>query len=152
MTMGTCTHVDVVCFGASTGSVTAGTISNASGTPTYDWRNGSNVQVGTTPTVSSLPAGTYTLTVTDDCGITATCTQIITQPAAAMTMGTCNHTDVVCFGASTGSVIAGTLSNSAATPGYTWRNAGNTIVGTTSTVNNLPAGVYTLTVTDGCTT
>ncbi|MFV7236988.1 gliding motility-associated C-terminal domain-containing protein, partial [Flavobacterium sp. ZB4R12] len=31
------------------------------------WKNASNVEVGTTATVSNLPSGTYTLTVTDNC-------------------------------------------------------------------------------------
>ena len=50
-----------------TGSVTAGAVSNAVGTISYSWKNASNVVVGTTATVSNLSAGTYTLTITDNC-------------------------------------------------------------------------------------
>nr|MBK9652595.1 hypothetical protein [Bacteroidota bacterium] len=49
-----------------------------------------------------LAAGTYTVTVTDANGCTATCSYMVTQPAAALT-ATCSGTNVACFGASTGS-------------------------------------------------
>lgn len=51
------------------------------GTPgyTYDWRDDANNQVGTNPTVSLLPAGTYTVTVTDANGCTATATSDVSS-------------------------------------------------------------------------
>jgi hypothetical protein len=54
-------------FGTSTGSVTAGTVTGAVGTIKYSWKNASSIEVGTTASVANLPAGTYTLTVSDDC-------------------------------------------------------------------------------------
>jgi hypothetical protein len=147
--MGTCGKTDVTCYGASTGSVSAGTVSNAVGTVTYTWKNAAGTTVGTTATVNNLPAGTYTLTVTDNCA-SVTCTVTINQPAAALALGTCGKTDASCVGASTGSVSAGTVTNAVGTVTYTWKNAAGTTVGTTATVNNLPAGTYTLTVTDNC--
>ncbi|MFC6262120.1 VWA domain-containing protein, partial [Flavobacterium panici] len=140
---------DVICFGASTGTVTAGTITNSVGTVTYTWKNASNVTVGTTASVSNLPAGTYTLTVTDNCSSQSN-SVTITQPSAALALATSSKTDVTCFGASTGSVTAGVVTNSVGTVTYTWKNASNTTVGTTASVSNLPAGTYTLTVTDTC--
>ncbi|AWK06730.1 hypothetical protein HYN56_21855 [Flavobacterium crocinum] len=140
---------DVSCFGASTGSVTAGTVSNAVGTVIYSWKNSANVEVGTTATVSNLPAGTYILTVTDSCSSQSN-TVTISQPGAALTLTDSSKTDVSCFGASTGSVTAGTVSNAVGTVNYSWKNSANVEVGTTATVSNLAAGTYTLTVKDSC--
>jgi hypothetical protein len=58
--------------------VTAGTVTGAVGTIKYSWKNASSIEVGTTASVANLPAGTYTLTVSDDCSsksnsVTATC-------------------------------------------------------------------------------
>ncbi|QGK77186.1 SprB repeat-containing protein, partial [Flavobacterium sp. SLB02] len=45
---------DVICFGKSTGSVTAGAVTNFIGTVTYNWVNAANASVGTTASVSGL--------------------------------------------------------------------------------------------------
>jgi hypothetical protein len=52
------TKTDASCFGTSTGSVTAGTVTGAVGTIKYSWKNASSIEVGTT-SVANLP-GTYT--------------------------------------------------------------------------------------------
>ena len=148
LTMGSCSHTDATCNGG-TGSVTAGAVSNAVGPVSYVWKNASNVTVGTTATVSGLAAGTYTLTVTDDC-FSRTCSQTIAQPTA-MSMSACSHTNATYSGASNGSVSAGAVSNAVGTPSYVWKNASNVTVGTSATVSGLPAGTYTLTVSDNCT-
>ncbi len=76
-------------------------------------------------------------------------TVTITEPAA-LVLDASSETDVSCFSGSDGSVTAGTVSNAVGTVNYTWTNASNAVVGTTATVNGLPIGVYTLTVTDNC--
>ena len=149
LSLGSCSKTDVTCFGGSNGSVAAGTVTNNVGTVHYSWKNGSNTVVGTTANVSSLSAGTYTLTVTDDC-TSKTCSATVSQPSAALSLGTCSKTDVSCFGGSNGSVTAGTVSNNIGTVNYSWKNSAQVVVGITSTVNSLPAGSYTLTVSDNC--
>ncbi|MCP2029780.1 F0F1-type ATP synthase beta subunit, partial [Flavobacterium sp. HSC-32F16] len=149
LALGTSSKTDVFCFGANTGTVTAGTVTNAVGTVTYSWKNASNVSVGNTASVSNLPAGTYTLTVSDNCS-TQTNLVTITQPTAALALGTSSKTDVSCFGANTGTVTAGTVTNAVGTVTYSWKNASNVSVGNTASVSNLPAGTYTLTVSDNC--
>ncbi|KLT67967.1 choice-of-anchor L domain-containing protein, partial [Flavobacterium sp. ABG] len=149
LALGASSKTDVTCFGASTGTVTAGAVTNAVGTVTYSWKNSSNTVVGTTATVSNLPAGTYTLTVTDTCSSQSN-SVTIGQPTAALTLAASSKTDAACFGASTGTVTAGAVTNSVGTVTYSWKNSSNTVVGTTATVSNLPAGTYTLTVTDSC--
>jgi hypothetical protein len=83
LALGTCSKTDVSCSGGD-GSVTAGTVSNAVGTVHYSWKNSSDVEVGTTLSVSSLAADTYTLTVSDDCS-SKTCTVTVGAPPAIST-------------------------------------------------------------------
>ncbi|MFG4005349.1 hypothetical protein, partial [Flavobacterium aquidurense] len=66
----------------------------------------------------------------------------IFQPTAALTLAASSKTDITCFGASTGSVTAGAVTNSVGTVTYSWKNDLNASVGTTATVSNLPAGTY----------
>ncbi|MDA9555730.1 hypothetical protein N9R54_05785, partial [Pelobium sp.] len=139
---------DATCNGTSTGSVTAGTVTNAVGIISYSWKNGSNIEVGTTATVNNLPAGTYTLTVSDNC-FTRSNSVTINEPAA-LSLAASSKTDATCNGTSTGSVTAGTVTNAVGTISYSWKNSSNVEVGTTATVPNLPAGTYTLTVSDNC--
>jgi len=84
LTLGSCSKTDVSCSGSSNGSIAAGAVSNASGTPQYSWKNASNVSVGTTASVNGLAAGTYTLTVTDNCS-SATCAVTVMAPTPPST-------------------------------------------------------------------
>ncbi|WP_191408341.1 SprB repeat-containing protein, partial [Flavobacterium bizetiae] len=140
---------DVVCFGKNTGTVTAGAVTNAVGTVTYSWLNSANVSVGTTASVSGLVAGTYTVTVTDNCSSQSNSVTIL-QPAAALALAASSKTDITCFGASTGTVTAGAVTNAVGTVTYAWKNSSNVSVGTTASVSGLLAGTYTVTVTDNC--
>ncbi|MGL2995337.1 hypothetical protein, partial [Flavobacterium sp. TSSA_36] len=74
----------------------------------------------------------------------------IGQPAAALALAISSKTDAACFGASTGTVTAGTVTGAVGTVTYSWKNASNAIVGTTASVSGLPAGTYTVTVSDTC--
>jgi large repetitive protein len=137
-------QTNVNCFGQSTGSVT---VSGSGGTGTYSYSNdGTNFQASTT--LSSLPAGTYTITIKDQSNCTATTTVTITQPTAALAAST-SATNVACNNATTGA-IASTVSGGTTPYTYSWNT---TPVQTTPNVSGLAAGSYTLTVTDnnGCT-
>ncbi|MES3019004.1 MAG: gliding motility-associated C-terminal domain-containing protein, partial [Bacteroidota bacterium] len=129
------TKTDVLCFGASTGSidlsVTGGT------TPyTYAWTGGI-----TSEDLSGLAAGTYTVTVTDANSCTATASVTIGQPAAVLAVSS-SKTDVLCFGASTGSID---LSVTGGTAPYAYAWTGGI---TSEDLSGLVAGTYTVTVTD----
>ncbi|MGO4773835.1 T9SS type A sorting domain-containing protein, partial [Flavobacterium sp. W22_SRS_FK3] len=123
----------------------AASVSPSGGTPgyTYLW----SPSGGTAATATGLAAGTYTVTVTDANGCTATRSFTITQPSVIST-GTASQTNVSCNGATNG---AASVSPSGGTPGYTylWSPSG----GTAATATGLAAGTYTVTVTDanGCT-
>ncbi|MBA4318308.1 MAG: hypothetical protein C0412_07900, partial [Flavobacterium sp.] len=134
-------QTNIACNGGATGSAT---VSATGGTPgyTYLWSNGA-----TTATVTGIAAGTYTVTVTDANGCTATRNFTITQPSAIST-ATGSQTNVSCNGGTNGSA---SVSPSGGTAGYTysWSPSG----GTAATATGLAAGSYTVTVTDanGCT-
>lgn len=143
------TSTNANCSNSSNGSVSV--TAGGGTTPfTYSWRNAANTVVGTTSSVSNLPPGTYTVTVTDASGCTATSAATVAAPPALTS--TTTGTNPVCFGTASGSVAA-TAGGGTAPYTYTWRN-GTTIVGTTSSVSGLAAGSYTVSVTDaaGCTT
>ena len=140
----TTTHVNVLCFGNSTGTATA-TPAGGTGPYTYSW---STLPVQTNALATGLTAGNYTVTVTDNKGCTATSGVTIIQPSAALTLTT-TQVNVLCFGNSTGSAIV-IPSGGTAPYTYSW----NTLpVQTTATATGLVAGPYIVTVTDinGCT-
>jgi hypothetical protein len=131
----TATPTPVACFGQSTGTIS---LTVSAGTPgfTYAWSDGP-----TTQNRSGLPAGTYTVTVTDANSCTATISATITQPNAALA-ATPSVTNILCFGAATGAI---NLAVSGGTPAYTylWNDGA-----TTQNRTGLNAGTYAVTVTD----
>jgi gliding motility-associated-like protein len=129
------TKVDVLCNGGTTGSINL-TVSSGTGPFTYLWSNGS-----TSEDLSSLPAGTYSVVVTDANGCTASTSVTITQPAAPLTLSF-TQTDVLCFGSSTGAIDL-TVAGGTAPYTYSWSNGA-----TSQDLNSLPFGTYTVTVHD----
>ena len=131
---------NISCFGANTGNAVV-TVSGGTLNYTYLWSNGQGGD-----TISSLIAGTYIVTITDGNGCTLVDTAIITQPLAGLAL-TLTQANVSCNGGNDGemvvSVLGGTLPYS-----YVWSNGD-----LDSIANNIPAGNYTITVTDsnGCT-
>ncbi len=127
--------------GGSDGSATAAG-SGGTGAYTYSWNNGA-----TTAAASSLSAGTYTVSVTDGngCG-PATTTVTITEPAVSVAVSISAQSNVSCNGSSDGGLTAS--ASSGTTPyTYAWSNGA-----TSSTINGLFAGTYTITVTDAAAT
>ena len=135
----TTTQVMIACFGGSTGSVNM-TPTGGTAPYTYVWTGGSTAQ-----SAIGVPAGTYTVVVTDANGCTTTISATITQPQAPLSLAT-TQVNVLCFGNSTGSID---LSPSGGTPGYTYAWSNNLTI---QDPLNLIAGTYTVVVTDanGC--
>ncbi|MFI5149148.1 MAG: gliding motility-associated C-terminal domain-containing protein [Bacteroidia bacterium] len=132
------------CNGLSNGSATVSP-SGGTGPYTYSWTPGVISGQGT-PTATGLGAGTYTVNIVDNTGCSSSTLVNIVQPTPLAAPG--NSTGVACNGGSNGST--GVLA-SGGTPGYTYSwNPGSA---TTAGISNLPAGVYTCTITDshGCT-
>jgi hypothetical protein len=139
----TITHVNVSCTGIASGSATA---NPTGGNPTYTY-SWSTIPTQTTKTAVNLPAGTYTVTVTDQNVCVASKTVIITQPATALA-ATITHTNDKCHG---GTGASATAHPTGGTTPYTY--SWSTVpVGTTATAAGLAAGTYHLKVTDskGC--
>jgi gliding motility-associated-like protein len=139
-------QTNVGCFSASTGSAT---VSATGGTAPYSFSwNTSPVQ--NDATANNLPTGTWTCTITDANGCSTTRNVNITQPAAALAGSIGAQTNVNCFGASTGSATVN-ASGGTAPYSFSWNTSP---VQNGATANNLPAGIWTCTITDanGCST
>ncbi|HXC06466.1 MAG TPA: gliding motility-associated C-terminal domain-containing protein, partial [Bacteroidia bacterium] len=125
---------------ASSGSITA-TPSGGPGPFVYSWSNGA-----TTQTVSGLPAGSYTVTVTGAGGCTQTDT-VTLNSTGGPTLALAAQNDPLCNGGNNGSA---TIQASGGTVPYSfsWSPSG----GTSATATGLHGGTYTCTVKDanGC--
>jgi SprB-like repeat protein len=132
-------HVDVSCYGGSEGTIDL-SVSGGTAPYSYLWSDGP-----TTQDRSGLSAGSYSVTVTDDHGCTASTSVTITQPAALVLSET--HVNVSCFGASDGSIDL-SVSGGTAPYTYSWSDGP-----TSQDRSGLGPGTYTVTVTDdhGCT-
>gem|GEM_PF-678781 len=132
------TATQVTCASASIATATV-TASGGTGSKTFLWSNGQ-----TTATATGLGAGTISVTVTDQNNCSVTTSATVTQNSnLAVNMTTSN---VTCSGLSNGSASA-TATGGTAPLSYSWSNGS-----TGQSIQNLPAGNYTLTVTDaaGC--
>ncbi len=133
---------NISCFGASSGSATV-SVSGGTGPYSYSWNS---APIQTTATATALPAGSYTVTVTDanNCVVTASVT-LTQNPAITATQSQVN---VLCNGACTG---VATVVASGGTGSYTylWAPSG----GTGASATSLCAGNYTCTISSpaGCT-
>ena len=129
------TVTNASCNGTSTGSITINTVSGGTGPYTYSWSNGA-----TTQSISGIPAGNYTLTITDNKNCTNIFNYTITQPASIT--ATSVITDVPCTGPQVGSISI-TPSGGTTPYSYLWSNGA-----VTQNISNVPGGTYTVTITD----
>lgn len=133
-------HSDISCNGECTGVIKVLSVTNGVEPFTYAWSNGANTQQ-----IDDLCAGTYSVTVTDDTGCSATGSQTITEPAKLVINA--SATDETGHNANDGTA---TCNPTGGTPPYSfkWSNGKNE-----RTINNLSPGDYTVTVTynnSGC--
>lgn len=132
----TTSQTNVACNGAATG---VAAVSATGGTTPYSYQWSSNAS--TTSSVSSLPAGSYTCTITDANACTLTRTFTITQPTAiSAASATLQH--LSCNGANDGSILLSATGGTGSLS-YAWSSgaSGNNPTG-------LSAGSYTCTVQD----
>jgi len=131
-------QINVNCNGASTGFILAGA-AGGNAPYTYSWNTGA-----TGFNITAIPAGNYSVDITDAAGCLTTASTIVTEPPVLLS--TASATDANCNGAASGSAQ---VTASGGTPGYTysWSNGA-----TTANVSGINAGSYTVTVSDsnGC--
>jgi gliding motility-associated-like protein len=131
----------VKCFGSSTGAIYV-IGSGGTGQLTYSL---SATNTNTTGIFSALPAGPYTITLTDVNQCSATTAVTITEPPQlAFNIFIINN--VTCFGKNDGIIAATTIGGTAP---YTFKLLPNPLSFNTGYFNNLAPGTYTLQATDG---
>ena len=136
----TLTGINILCHSDSTGSINLTTF-GATPPYSYVWSNGI-----TSEDQSSIPAGTYQVTITDANGCLKSDSIVLTEPQFPITYSF-TTADVTCRDGSNGSID---LTVAGGTPlyTYTWSNASSNALN-----DSLTAGVYSFLVTDanGCT-
>ena len=128
------------CNGGCTGVATANP-SGGSGGYTYTWTPAAPGAIQNTQTANGLCFGTHTVMVSDANGCSSTNTVTFTNPPAiTLTVG---QTNVSCNGACNG-IATATATGGTGAISYLWQPGG----ATTSSINSLCAGAYTVTATD----
>lgn len=128
-------HVDVLCFGNSTGSIDVSVLGGTS-PYTYSWSIGQ-----TTEDLTAVGFGLQTVIVTDQLGCQEALAINIQQPAQALTLVE-THTDALCIGGQQGTINV-QVSGGTIPYVYSWNNGS-----TNQDQANLLAGVYIAQVTD----
>jgi PKD repeat protein len=128
----------LMCHGQSNGFLQ---VMATAGTPpyTYLWSNGA-----TTPTITNLPAGIYTVTASDAGGCQTPLFFTITEPA--ILQANLSMQSAQCFGSNTGVAISTPIGGTAPYS-FLWQNNS-----TNDTLAGVAAGIYRVSVTDvhGC--
>lgn len=134
---------DALCFGSATGTID---LTVWGGTPAYayTWSTGASTQ-----DVSGLAIGNYSVEIRDLNNCTLNVPFTIGQPLALS--GITSSTDVLCYGDPTGSATI-TVAGGTSPYNYSWQNSSNLFAENNSTLSNIPADDYQITVTDdnGC--
>ncbi len=135
--------VNISCNGASDGFVN---LSVTGGTPGfhYLWSPGGQ----TADSLAGIPAGTYSVTVTDTNGCSSGQSITLIQPGP-LVGSEFSHSNVGCNGEATGGIVL-TVSGGTGPFTYTW----SPNVATDSVATGLAAGTYTISISDmnGCAT
>jgi gliding motility-associated-like protein len=127
---------DVTCFGDNDGSASI-LVSGGASPYTYAW----SPSGGTNPSATGLIAGNYTVTVTDILSCSSVLNIIIGSPSQ-ISLGV-TETDITC--GSGGGQVSTNVSGGSGIYSYAWTPNGET----SSSIIDLAAGNYGLTVTDG---
>jgi hypothetical protein len=138
LTMSSSTNI--LCYGSSNGSATAGVPTGGTAPFTYAWTPSG----GTSRSATGLASGPYTVTTRDAHGCSATATVTITEPAAAVAISMSGATNVLCHGGTNGVAISHAATGGTSPYTYAWSPTG----GTSLTASSLSTGTYTITAKD----
>lgn len=139
---------DVSCNGLDDGGVFI-TTTGGVGTITYDWDNDASGDFDDVEDLDPIGPGTWTLTVMDGIGCTATTDGTVAEPAAITY--SLDSTNVSCGGTADGEIDL-TISGGSGTILFDWDNDGTGDTDDTEDLTMLTAGVYVIIATDanGC--
>ena len=130
----------VACRGGNTGAIDI-SVQGGSGNYTYSW----SFQNSTTQDLSNIPAGSYTVTVTDALTrLTASRSFSVTQPDSVLAVQLI-AAPATCIGINNGSINA-IVAGGIRPYSYAWSNG---LPAGVNTHQNLGPGAYSITVTDG---
>ncbi len=128
---------NVSCFGGNNGQIIASIITGSPPPPyTYSW----TPAAPNSPTITNLVAGTYSLILIDGNGCTYPATTTLTAPPSMS--ANINSVPIKCFGSLTSATVSVTGGLGPFT--YSW----SPLAGTSTTLNNMPAGNYSVTIKD----
>lgn len=135
-------YSNVNCKGANDGAVSVSIGSGATAPISYTWSPAGGINAS----AINLAPATYTVLVSDANGCTSGVTQVITEPALALSISP-TFTNVGCYGASTGTATA---SAAGGTGPYTYLWMPGAF--NSAAISGLAVGTYTVTATDskGC--
>ncbi|SHF10455.1 gliding motility-associated C-terminal domain-containing protein [Mariniphaga anaerophila] len=138
----TLTAVSILCFGESTGAIDLN-VSGGTAPYSFTWSNGA-----TTEDLTNLPAGTYTVTITDNTGLSVQLSVDVIQPTEIILSAT--KVDVGFSADPIGSIDL-TVSGGTDPYSYEWTGP-NGFTSTSQDIDNLEGGAYIVLVTDanGC--
>ncbi|MFN8288491.1 MAG: gliding motility-associated C-terminal domain-containing protein [Chitinophagales bacterium] len=125
---------NATCFGGTNGAIDL-TVSGGATPYTYSWSNAATAQ-----DITAIAAGNFVVNVTDANNCVATTSATVTEPSQINVVA--NQTNINCFGANSG-LINLNVSGGTGAYTYTWNNSS-----TASSLSNLAAGTYTVTVKD----
>jgi len=129
------TPTNILCYGCCNGAINT-SVTGGTAPYSYNWSNGVNIA-----NPSSLCAGNYCVTVTDNIGCPTISCVTITQPAQLVV--TINKTNETSSGACNGQAIANVTGG---VPPYYYQWSNNVV--NASSISDLCAGEYCVTITD----
>ena len=140
------TPSQILCYGG-TGSISSSPV-GGTGARTYSW-TGPGSYTSTLQNIGSLSAGTYTLTVTDHNGCTASTSSVINTQPTLYTVSA-SHTNVTCYTYDDGTISI-TPNGGTGSSSYSWTGP-NSYSSNSGNISSLAPGTYVVSATDanGC--
>ena len=132
---------NVLCYGTNLGEASVA-VTGGTAPYTYLWHTNDTAQ-----TILNLEPGNVSVTVRDANGCSIYVSNVITGPSTELEIDLLSATNVSCFNGSNGNLTT-SISGGATPYSIAWSHSTDT----TAVVDNLTAGIYTITVTDanGC--
>jgi large repetitive protein len=135
---GTALVTNVLCFAGSTGAVNL-TVTGGTTPYSFAWNNGAS-----TEDILNVPAGLYSVVITDVNNCSASIEATVAEPSAAVGGSITSQTDVSCFGGNNGTV---SVSGTGGAQPYEYQLGVGTFQ-SSGTFGSLSAGTYSITVRD----